>query len=90
MEGGGTSADAAGVVGAPGSELGPGQLAVVAAYLSDLFFVALDAPMGADVVSVDEALFLLFSGRVSHGGGEGADDDFPGDIHVGTDYLIQK
>lgn len=55
-----TSSDATGVECSPGSELRPGESAVVSTYFGDLFFVSLDTPVGSNIVSVDEALFSLF------------------------------
>lgn len=77
-----TSANAAGVVGAPGSELWPAEVTVVGANFGDLFLVPLDAPMGPDVISVDEALFLLVCLAVGEASGKSAYNDFPGDIHI--------
>jgi hypothetical protein len=57
-------------------------VAVVSADLGDLFFVALDAPKGADIVSVDEALLPLLRLRVSETRGESAQNKLPGDIHL--------
>ena len=50
--------------------------------LGDLFFVALDAPKCADVISVDEALFLFLGLGVGETRGEGAQNKLPGDIHL--------
>jgi hypothetical protein len=77
-----TSANAAGVVGAPGSELWPAEVTVVGANFGDLFLVPLDTPMGSDVISVDEALFLLVCLAVGEASGKSAYNDFPGDIHI--------
>lgn len=79
---GGTSADAAGVVGAPGPELRPGEMSVVRADLGHHLLVALDAPVGADVIAVDEAALLLLRLRVREARREGAQNELPGDIHL--------
>ena len=52
------SADAAGVEATEEGELRPVHVALVSADLADLLFVALDAPEGTDVVSVQPALGL--------------------------------
>ncbi len=80
-----TSSDTARVVSTPSSELRPGEMATMSAYLSDLFFVTLDTPEGSNVVPVDEAVFLFFSLGVGKPGSEGAKNEFPCDIH----YLIK-
>lgn len=77
-----TSPDAARVVGAEGAELWPVEAAVVGADLGDLFLVALDAPVGPDVVSVDEALLLLLGLRVGQPGSERPQYDLPCEVHV--------
>lgn len=79
---GSTSADAAGVVGSPGSELWPGEVTVVCAHLGDHLLVALDAPEGTNVITVDEALLLLLRRRVRETRSEGAQNKLPGDIHL--------
>jgi hypothetical protein len=48
-----------GVVGAQEAVLGPGHQAVMGAHFGHLFFVAFDAPEGADVISVAPALRAL-------------------------------
>lgn len=55
---------------------------MVSADLGDLFFVALDAPVGADIISVDEALLPFLGLRVGETRGEGAQNKLPGDIHL--------
>lgn len=55
---------------------------MVGPYFSHLFLVALDTPVCSDVVSVDEALFCLVSLGICEPSGEGADNHFPGDIHI--------
>ena len=53
-----TSAHAARVEAAEEGELRPVHVSLVGADLGDLLFVALDAPEGTDVVSVEPALGL--------------------------------
>lgn len=55
-----TSSDAAGVESTEEPELWPVEDAVMGADFGDLFFVTLDTPEGADVVSVDEAVSIVF------------------------------
>lgn len=78
----GTSANAAGVVGAPGPELRPGEMSVMRADLGHHLFVALDTPVGTDVITVDEAPLLLLRLRVRETRREGAQNKLPGDIHL--------
>jgi hypothetical protein len=55
---------------------------VVSSHLGDHLLVALDAPVGADVVPVDEAPFLLLRLRVRDTRCEGPQNKLPGDIHL--------
>lgn len=79
---GGTSANTAGVVSTPGSELRPGEMSVMRAHLGYLLLVALDTPEGTDVITVDEAPLLLLRLRVCETRREGAQNKLPGDIHL--------
>lgn len=79
---GGTSANAAGVICTPGSELRPGEMSVMRAHLGHLLLVALDTPVGTDVITVDEAALFLLRLRVCETRREGAQNKLPGDIHL--------
>jgi hypothetical protein len=57
-------------------------VAVVGADLGHLLLVALDAPVGADIVPVDEAPLLLLGLRVRESGRERPQNKLPGDIHL--------
>jgi hypothetical protein len=59
-------------------------VAVVGAHLGDHLLVALDAPEGTDVVSVDEAVLLLLCLREGESRGESAQDELSPDVH----YLL--
>ena len=54
-----TSSDAAGIEGAEESELRPFEDAVMGSDFGNLFFVTLDTPEGADVVSINEAVSIV-------------------------------
>jgi len=56
-------------------------MSVMSAHFSDLFFVALDTPKGSNIVSVDEAVFLLSCLGVGKPSSKGAQDELPCDIH---------
>ena len=59
-------------------------MSVVSSYFSDLFFVTLDTPKGADIVSIDEAVFFFFCLREAEACSKSAENEFSRDIH----YLI--
>ena len=76
-----TSSHAARIVGAPCSELGPRHMSVMSSDLSDLFFVALDAPESTNIVSVDETVVFVLCTRASETGHECAQNELPRDVH---------
>lgn len=55
---------------------------MMAAHLCHLLLVALDTPVGTDVVSVNEAVFGLLGLGVCEAGGKRSHDDLSGDIHL--------
>ena len=56
-------------------------MSVVSSDFGNLFFVTLDTPVSSNVVSVNEALLVLFRLRVDESGRESADYELPGDVH---------
>ena len=90
MDGESTSSDAAWVVGSPGSELGPGESAVMGADFGDLFLIALDAPVCTDVISIDEAILILVGLLTCEACRKGSHDYFPCYIHYFINRMINK
>lgn len=82
-----TSSDAARVEGAEESELGPVEDSVVRSDFGDLFFVTLDPPEGADVVSVDEAVSIVLGGIGGVSVEEGTEQYLSCDIHLSNKII---
>ena len=76
-----TSSHAAGIIGAPCSELGPRHMSVMSSDLSDLFFIALDAPEGTNIVSVDKTVVFVLGIGAGETGHECAQNELPRDVH---------
>jgi hypothetical protein len=57
-------------------------MAVMTADLCYLFFVTLDAPKGADIISIDETFLLLLCFGKGNARGKSSENELSRDIHL--------